>query len=319
MRRTARCSCAEDARRDASAMRCSTSSARCRSRSRTPTPSTDAEQRAVRRARHAAAAGRLAALARAGAVRRRGAADARRRRCCSAQDWAAGVAAAVDRSRSPTQDWVRADAGAVRADRDRARVLDRAELARRRRPQARQRDPARPGPRVRHRHASDHAPVPALDRATTRARRLAARARLRLRLGHPRHRRGAASARAAIDAVDIDPAAVDVDARQRARQRRRARTPALPDAAQRRATTLVLANILATPLKLLAPLLCGASRAGRRPGAGRHPRAPGRRADARPMRRGCALEVADSDDGWILMTAARGAHEREPHGMIAAP
>ena len=53
------------------------------------------------------------------------------------------------------------------------------------------------------------------------------------------------------------------DARQRAGQRRRAeRRPARRGAAARYA--LVLANILATPLKLLAPLLCGARRAGRR-------------------------------------------------------
>ena len=83
----------------------------------------------------------------------------------------------------------------------------------------------------------------------------AARARLRLRLGHPGHRRGASSARREIDAVDIDPAAVESTLANAAGQRRRA---ARGPARRGRTATLrtVLANILATPLKVLAPLLC---------------------------------------------------------------
>ena len=64
----------------------------------------------------------------------------------------------------------------------------------------------------------------------------------------------------------------------------------------------MLANILATPLKLLAPLLCGHVRAGgdlvlagileRQADELVHAYAPW-----------CALQVGDSEDGWILMTA----------------
>jgi ribosomal protein L11 methyltransferase len=68
---------------------------------------------------------------------------------------------------------------------------------------------------------------------------------------------------------------------------------------------LVLANILATPLKLLAPLLCGMSRR-RAPGARRHPRAPGRRAEA-GLFAVARAPVSDEEDGWILMTARRSA------------
>ncbi len=59
---------------------------------------------------------------------------------------------------------------------------------------ARTGDPARPRAGVRHRHAPDHAHVPALDGDAGRRAGPAggARARLRLRLGHPGHRRGAA-------------------------------------------------------------------------------------------------------------------------------
>ncbi len=66
----------------------------------------------------------------------------------------------------------------------------------------------------------------------------------------------------------------------------------------------MLANILATPLKLLAPLLCNHLR----PGA--HLVLAGileRQADE--LKTAYAphvqLEVADSEDGWILMTARR--------------
>lgn len=63
---------------------------------------------------------------------------------------------------------------------------------------------------------------------------------------------------ASVDAVDIDEAAA-IHARQR-RQRRKL-VAGLPDQAQGSYDT-VLANILATPLKVLAPLLCGHVAAG---------------------------------------------------------
>ena len=76
------------------------------------------------------------------------------------------------------------------------------------------------------------------------------------------------------------------------------------------ATTLVLANILATPLKLLAPLLCDAGSRRRRTCvlAG----ILGRQADELQAAYApwLALEVADEDDGWILMTGVRPLPDR---------
>ncbi len=107
----------------------------------------------------------------------------------------------------------------------------------------------------------------------------------------------------AIDAVDIDPAAVQ-STRDNAAANGVQVNAGLPDAAQG-AYGVVLANILATPLKLLAPLLAGHV-------------APGgwlvlagildRQADdlvAAYATAGLQLAVADSDDGWILMTSRR--------------
>ncbi len=103
-----------------------------------------------------------------------------------------------------------------------------------------------------------------------------------------------------IDAVDIDEAAV-TSTRLNAEANGVQVRAALPDAAQGRYQT-VLANILATPLKVLAPLLCAHV-------------APGgslvlagileRQADELKLAYApyVQLEVSDSEDGWILMTA----------------
>jgi ribosomal protein L11 methyltransferase len=75
----------------------------------------------------------------------------------------------------------------------------------------------------------------------------------------------------------------------------------LPDKAQGLYQT-VLANILATPLKVLAPLLCAhVVPTGSLVLAG----ILGRQADELKAAYApwLALEVADSEDGWILMTA----------------
>jgi ribosomal protein L11 methyltransferase len=79
----------------------------------------------------------------------------------------------------------------------------------------------------------------------------------------------------------------------------------LPDAAHGE-YPLVLANILASPLKLLAPLLCGHMAAG---GdlvlAGILERqADELKAAYAPW---CTLDVSDQEEGWILMTARKKA------------
>lgn len=103
-----------------------------------------------------------------------------------------------------------------------------------------------------------------------------------------------------IDAVDIDEAAVRATL-DNAQANAVTLKSGLPDKAQGRYDT-VLANILATPLKVLAPLLCAHVREG---GslvlAGILERQAQELKDAyAPYAR---LEVADTEDGWILMTA----------------
>jgi len=103
-----------------------------------------------------------------------------------------------------------------------------------------------------------------------------------------------------IDAVDIDPAAVE--STQLNAEANGVRLAAgLPDAASGR-YEIVLANILATPLKVLAPLLCAhVASGGSLVLAGILERqADELKAAYAPHAR---LEVSDSEDGWILMTA----------------
>jgi ribosomal protein L11 methyltransferase len=107
-----------------------------------------------------------------------------------------------------------------------------------------------------------------------------------------------------IDAVDIDDAAVT--STELNAQANHVRLQAgLPDKAQGQYQT-VLANILATPLKVLAPLLCAyVAPAGSLVLAGILERqADELKAAYAPWIR---LEVADSEDGWILMTATSPA------------
>ncbi len=112
-------------------------------------------------------------------------------------------------------------------------------------------------------------------------------------------KRGAAT----VDAVDIDPAAVEAT-RLNAAANGVALNAGLPEAAQGR-YGLVLANILATPLKVLAPLLCAhVDDGGDLVLAGILER------QADELREAYApwltLAVTDAEDGWILMTARRG-------------
>ena len=109
---------------------------------------------------------------------------------------------------------------------------------------------------------------------------------------------------AEIVAVDIDPAAVE-STQINAANNHVSLQAGLPEAAQGE-FDLVLANILATPLKVLAPLLCSHVRAGG------HLVLAGileRQADELKAAYApwLALEVTDSEDGWILMTARAAA------------
>ena len=110
-----------------------------------------------------------------------------------------------------------------------------------------------------------------------------------------------------IAAVDIDPAAV-VATQANAQANGVTLAAGLLDAAGSPDGNypLVLANILATPLKVLAPLLSG------HVAPGGHLVLAGilaRQADELKTAYApwLSLEVSDSDDGWILMTAQRPA------------
>lgn len=105
-----------------------------------------------------------------------------------------------------------------------------------------------------------------------------------------------------VDAVDIDPAAVESTVLNAQANHVLVRT-GLPESASGVYQT-VLANILATPLKVLAPLLWSrVAPGGALVLAGILERqAEELQAAYAPY---CKLAVADSEDGWILMTAMR--------------
>jgi ribosomal protein L11 methyltransferase len=106
---------------------------------------------------------------------------------------------------------------------------------------------------------------------------------------------------ATVDAVDIDEAAVR-STEDNARANGVQLTAGLPERASGKYQT-VLANILATPLKVLAPLLCAhVAPGGHLVLAGILSRqADELKAAYAPW---CQLQVSDEEDGWILMTAA---------------
>lgn len=107
-----------------------------------------------------------------------------------------------------------------------------------------------------------------------------------------------------IDAVDIDPAAVE-STRENASINGVTLQAGQPDIVQGR-YNLVLANILATPLKLLAPLLCQyLAPGGSLVLAGILDRQVQELKEAyQPW---LDLQVTDQEEGWILMTAKRSA------------
>ena len=120
-----------------------------------------------------------------------------------------------------------------------------------------------------------------------------------------------------IDAVDIDPAAVDAT-RANASSNGVALQAGLPSAASG-AYPLVLANILAMPLKLLAPLLCGHLAPG-----GDLVLAGVLERQTDELRSAYAawveLEAADVEEGWVLLTARSPADRSRPTsaGPVAA-
>jgi ribosomal protein L11 methyltransferase len=107
-----------------------------------------------------------------------------------------------------------------------------------------------------------------------------------------------------IDAVDIDEAAV-TSTQLNAQANAVSLNAGLPDLAQGAYQT-VLANILATPLKVLAPLLCAHVETG-----GHLVLAGILERQAQELQQAyapwLALNVADTEDGWILMTATKAA------------
>lgn len=103
-----------------------------------------------------------------------------------------------------------------------------------------------------------------------------------------------------IDAVDIDPAAVE-STLLNAEANHVVLKTGLPDKVNGHYQA-VLANILATPLKVLAPLLCSrVEKGGSLVLAGILARQEDElKAAYAPY---CQLQVSDTEDGWILMTA----------------
>ena len=103
-----------------------------------------------------------------------------------------------------------------------------------------------------------------------------------------------------IDAVDIDEAAIE-STRANAEANHVVLRVGLPDKVTARYQT-VLANILATPLRVLAPLLCAKVEAG-----GNLVLAGILERQADELKAAylpyCQLRVQDTEDGWILMTA----------------
>jgi ribosomal protein L11 methyltransferase len=107
-----------------------------------------------------------------------------------------------------------------------------------------------------------------------------------------------------IDAVDIDTAAVESTVLNALANQVQLKA-GLPEMAQGIYDT-VLANILATPLKVLAPLLCAHVKAG-----GHLVLAGILERQAEELEHAYApyisLQVSDVQEGWILMTAAAPA------------
>jgi len=112
---------------------------------------------------------------------------------------------------------------------------------------------------------------------------------------------------ARVDAVDIDPAAVEAT-EANARANGVTLRAGLPDSVGG-PYALVVANILAAPLKLLAPLLAALVDDG---GALVLSGILARQADELIAAYAAVIElrVVDEEDGWILMTGSRRGADR---------
>ncbi|MDO5653278.1 MAG: 50S ribosomal protein L11 methyltransferase [Brachymonas sp.] len=110
-----------------------------------------------------------------------------------------------------------------------------------------------------------------------------------------------------IDAVDIDPAAVEATRSNAASNNVTVRSglPDMADPAQGH-YDVVLANILAAPLKVLAPLLCAhLAPGGHLVLAGMLQRQEAELQEVYASN-GLGLQVVDQQDGWLLMHGQRG-------------
>jgi ribosomal protein L11 methyltransferase len=116
-----------------------------------------------------------------------------------------------------------------------------------------------------------------------------------------------------IDAVDIDAAAIE-STRRNAEANGVRLNAGLPETASGR-YDIVLANILATPLKVLAPLLCGhVAPGGSLVLAGILDRQADELKQAYAPH--VSLKVADSEEGWVLLVGTvPSAHEAQPLPM----
>lgn len=112
----------------------------------------------------------------------------------------------------------------------------------------------------------------------------------------------------AVDACDIDPASICATQQNARANATSLRHVALPDDLQAQAEgyDVVLANILARPLMMLAPVLAARLKPGGHLVLAGILERQAANLEAAYAALGLTLSVADSQEGWILMTARRG-------------